>query len=161
LAAKPPLNRPGLVGQRDGFKILDLRVVAVAGADAVAPGAGVEGFGVGLCFPHVNAAGDAAFLAADELLAHKTRRFEKIRRDLGEVLAAFLEPDRWRQIVENNGGNHWGSQIGLPSRSSRTRPAFALWASARQPSLASRAKAGGRDRDRTCDPLDVNEVLSR
>ena len=29
---------------------------------------------------------------------------------------------------------------GLPSRSSRIRPAFALWASARQPSLASRAK---------------------
>ena len=37
----------------------------------------------------------------------------------------------------------------------------ALPAPARQPSLASRAKAGGRDRDRTCDPYDVNVVLSR
>src|ERR1700675_2594379 len=115
-APKPPLNRPRLaarlVGQRDRFKILDLRIVAVAGADAVAPGAGVEGFGVGLRFPHVNAAGDAAFPSADELLADETRRFEKIRRDLGEMLAAFLEPDRWRQIVENDGGDHGYSRIG-------------------------------------------------
>jgi hypothetical protein len=36
---------------------------------------------------------------------------------------------------------------GLPSRSSRTRPAFARWASARQsqPSIASRALPGKRD----------------
>ncbi len=39
-----------------------------------------------------------------------------------------------------------------PSRSSPMQwPAFALRASARQPSLASRAKAGGADRDRTDD----------
>ena len=39
----------------------------------------------------------------------------------------------------------WLTQFeGLPSRSSRcARPAFALWASAWQPSLAARAKAGG------------------
>jgi hypothetical protein len=29
------------------------------------------------------------------------------------------------------------------------------------PAAAGRTKNGGRDRDRTCDPLDVNEVLSR
>src|SRR5215510_6670556 len=38
---------------------------------------------------------------------------------------------------------------GLPGRSSRPQPAFALWASAWQPSLASRAKAGGGRRTRT------------
>jgi hypothetical protein len=27
------------------------------------------------------------------------------------------------------------------------------------PSRSSRAKDGGRDRDRTCDPLDVNETI--
>src|SRR6202790_5750326 len=125
------LNRPRLaarlVGQRHRLEILDLRIVAVAGADAVAPGAGVEGFSGGLRFPHVNAAGDAAFPSADELLAHKTRRFEKIRRDLGEMLAAFLEPDRWRQIVENDGSDHGYSRIGknwfgFPSRRSPARP---------------------------------------
>src|ERR1700676_1922669 len=129
-----PLNRPRLaarlVGQRHRLEILDLRIVAVAGADAVAPGAGVEGFSVGLRFPHVNAAGDRHFPSADELLAHKTRRFEKIRRDLGEMLAAFLEPNRWRQVVENDGSDHGYSRIGknwagLPSRSSRARPPFA------------------------------------
>ena len=48
------------------------------------------------------------------------------------------------------------------SRSSRrlAQPAFAK-ASASQSSLASRAKTGGRCRDRTCDPLHVKEVLFR
>src|SRR3984893_4921523 len=105
-----PLNRPRLaarlVGQRHRLEILDLRLVAVAGADAVAPGAGVEGFGVGLRFPHIDAAGDAAFLPADELLADEASGLQEIRRDLGKMLAAFLETDRWRQIVENDGGDH-------------------------------------------------------
>ena len=39
--------------------------------------------------------------------------------------------------------------FGLPGRSSRQQPACARWASARQPSLASRAKAGGGRRTRT------------
>src|SRR5205807_2780577 len=34
------------------------------------------------------------------------------------------------------------SRAGLPSRSSRTEPAFALWASARQPSLVRHERAG-------------------
>jgi hypothetical protein len=42
---------------------------------------------------------------------------------------------------------------GLPSRSSRLEPAYALWASARQPSLASRAKAGGGRRTRTFEVI--------
>src|ERR1700732_3537103 len=92
------LNRPGLaaclVGQRDGFKILDPGLVAVAGADAVAPGAGVEGFGVGLRFPHIDAAGDSAFPAADELLADKALGSKEIRRDFGKMFAAFLKTDR-------------------------------------------------------------------
>ena len=47
------------------------------------------------------------------------------------------------------------------ARSSRSEARLRQLASARQPSLASRAKAGGRDRDRTCDPLHVKEVLFR
>jgi hypothetical protein len=116
---KPPnwkcLDRPRLprrlVGQRHRFEILDLRIVAVAGADAVAPGAGVERFGVVPGFSHIDAAGDAAFFPADELLAHETFGFEEIRRDFAEMLAAFLKPDRWRQVVENNGSNHRRSSL--------------------------------------------------
>src|SRR6266487_6452214 len=44
-------------------------------------------------------------------------------------------------------------ECGLPSRSSRPQPAFALWASAWQPSLASRAKAGGEGRTRTFEAM--------
>src|SRR6267378_2267484 len=43
--------------------------------------------------------------------------------------------------------------IGLPGRSSRPRPAYARWASAWQPSLASRAKAGGGRRTRTFEVI--------
>jgi hypothetical protein len=42
-------------------------------------------------------------------------------------------------------------QGGLPSRSSRTRGPPSPLASARQPSLASRAKAGGPGRTRICN----------
>jgi hypothetical protein len=42
---------------------------------------------------------------------------------------------------------------GLPSRSSRRQAARARWASARQPSLASRAKAGGGRRTRTFEVI--------
>jgi hypothetical protein len=49
------LDRPRLprclVGQRDRLKILDVRVVAIARTNTGAPGAGVEGFGIGLCSP--------------------------------------------------------------------------------------------------------------
>src|ERR1700722_13664980 len=142
-----PLDRAGfagcLVGQCDRLEILDLRIVAVTRANAVPPGAGVEGLGVALRFPHVDAAGDAAFLVADELLAEEALGLQEIGRDFGEMRAAFLETNRWRQIVENDGGDHrrsWigkiglsGAAAGLPSRSSRTRPAFAPWASGGAP----------------------------
>src|SRR5580692_11374653 len=96
----------GLVGERDGFEILDPGIVAITRADAFAPGAGVERFSGGLAFPHVDAAGDVALFPADELLAKEAGGFQEIGRDFGEMFAAFLEPDRFRQIVENNGSNH-------------------------------------------------------
>jgi hypothetical protein len=41
------------------------------------------------------------------------------------------------------------------------QPVFALRASTRQPSLASRAKAGGADRDRTDDLMLAKHALSQ
>src|ERR1700732_5487433 len=106
----PWLDRAGLprclVGQRDRLKILHLRVIAVTRANAVLPGAAVEGFGVFLGFPHIDATGDTAFFPADELLAQEAFGFQEIGRDFGEMLAAFLETDRWRQVIENDGGDH-------------------------------------------------------
>ena len=59
-------------------------------------------------------------------------------------------------------GRVFGEQAsGLPSRSSRLQPASALRAPARQPSLASRAKAGGARRDRTDDLLLAKQALSQ
>src|SRR5260370_7428137 len=92
----------GPIGQRDRCKILDLRVVAVARADAVAPGAAIKGFGVGLGFPHIDAAGDAAFFPADELLADKTFCFEEIRPDPAKMLPPFLDPNRRRQAIKHH-----------------------------------------------------------
>src|SRR5258708_25599556 len=104
------LDRSGLarrlVGKRDRLKILDLRIVAVACANAVPPRAGIEGFGVGLGFPHIDATGDAAFLPADELLPEEAFGLQEIGRDLREMFAAFLKTNRWRQVIENNGGDH-------------------------------------------------------
>ena len=76
---------------------------------------------------------------------------------------SFSFPSAWRSFTarrENAAGwcgnvacaSAWHSRYpsrcpvaGLPSRSARgQRPAFALWAPARQPSPASRTKAGGR-----------------
>jgi hypothetical protein len=39
-------------------------------------------------------------------LAQKARGFEEIGRDPGEMLAAFLEADPFRQVVEDNGCDH-------------------------------------------------------
>ena len=50
---------------------------------------------------------------------------------------------------------------GLSAVARGARPAFARWASARQPSLASRAKAGGAKRDRTADLLHAMQALSQ
>src|SRR5471030_2753916 len=56
------LDRSGfarcLVGERDGFEILDPWIVAVTRANPVAPGAAVENVSGGLAFPHINATGD-------------------------------------------------------------------------------------------------------
>src|SRR5258707_4169129 len=104
------LDSPGLagrlVGQRDRLKILYLRVVVVTRANAVPPGAGVEGFGVGLGFPHIHATGDAAFFPADKLLPDEAFCLQEIGSDLGKMFAAFLKTNRWRQVIENNSGNH-------------------------------------------------------
>ena len=56
----------------------------------------------------------------------------------------------------------WFYCSGLPSRSSRAgQPAFARWASAWQPSLASRAKAGGPGRTRTCNQTVMSAAAFR
>src|ERR1700742_5038243 len=98
---RAPSDSPGLarclVGERDGFEILDPRVVAVTRADTFAPGPRIERLGGRLAFPHVDPAGDVAFLPADELLAQEARRFQKVGRNFSEMFAAFLKPDRFRQ----------------------------------------------------------------
>ena len=52
------------VGQCCRFEILDLRVVAVTGANAVAPGTSVEAFGVRLTFPQLDATGEVFVVSA-------------------------------------------------------------------------------------------------
>src|SRR5712692_3014603 len=79
--------------------------------------------------------------------------FRRVRDLTGVVLRqggpqvardADVVPIEMLQASEDVNLGHAGS-AGLPSRSSRAaKPAFALRAPARQPSLASRAKAGGR-----------------
>jgi hypothetical protein len=66
----------------------------------------IDQSGVCLGFPHIDAAGDAAFPLADELLAHKTFGFQETGRDCCEMFAAFLKTNRRRQVIENDGGNH-------------------------------------------------------
>jgi hypothetical protein len=56
----------------------------------------------------------------------------------------------WEQRLRRGSIRYDGATLdGLPSRSSRRQPAYARWASAWQPSLAARAKAGGGRRTRT------------
>src|ERR1700677_4920875 len=109
------LDRAGLaarlVGECDGFEILYPGIVAVTGANPVAPRTAVERLGRSLAFPHIDAAGDVALFPADELLADEAWGLEEIGRDPGEVFAALLEPDRFRQIVENNGSYHGRSSF--------------------------------------------------
>src|ERR1700677_1587548 len=109
------LDRAGLaarlVGECDGFEILYPGIVAVTGANPVAPRTAVERLGRSLAFPHIDAAGDVALFPADELLADEAWGLEEIGRDPGEVFAALLEPDRFRQIVENNGSYHGRSSL--------------------------------------------------
>jgi hypothetical protein len=52
-------------------------------------------------------------------------------------------------------------KTGLPVVPCADLAARLRYASARQLSLASRAKVGGRYKDRTCDPFHVKEVLYR
>src|SRR5258706_16131410 len=61
-------RRRGVVGNAGGGEILDLRVHAVARADAVAPRSGIERLGIGAGLPEVDATGPAV-LGIDELLA--------------------------------------------------------------------------------------------
>jgi hypothetical protein len=77
----------------------------------------------------------------------------------------FTMSDNLHRVIEDRrdtNSSSWTScVVGSPSRSSRLQPAFALRAPARQPSLASRAKAGGARRDRTDDLLLAKQALSQ
>ena len=73
-----------LVSQRNGLKITDFWLRAVAGADSGEPFAGIKAFGRLLAFPHINAARYLAVASADELFPQKSRNFEEIRS--GEMM---------------------------------------------------------------------------
>src|SRR5438046_23447 len=87
-----------IVGDAGGVEILDLRVHAVALADAFEPWPIIEGLGVGAALPQIDAAGPTV-LGIDELLAHQPRHLPKTRRDGAEMRGAGREIDRWRQLV--------------------------------------------------------------
>src|SRR5437899_3150076 len=84
---------------------LDLWVHAVALADPLEPGPGVERVCGGAALPEVNAAGPAV-LGVDELLADKPRYAAKARCDLAEMRGAGFEIDRGRQTVLHDRGDH-------------------------------------------------------
>src|SRR3977135_3038851 len=94
-----------IVGDAGGVEILDLRVHAVALADAGEPRPGVERLGVGAAPPQIAATGPA-ILGIDELLAYQARHRAEPRRDIAEMLGAGLQIDRRRQLVLHDRGNH-------------------------------------------------------
>ena len=57
-------------------------------------------------------------------------------------------------------GFAWSNWLAEPKLAA-TSPSSPKWASTRQPSLASRAKAGGADRDRTDDLMLAKHALSQ
>src|SRR4051812_16940023 len=94
-----------IVCDAGGMEILDLRVHAVALADAVEPRPAVEGFGVAAVLPQIDAAGPAV-LGIDELLPDQPRHAAEAWRDVAEMLGTGLEIDRGRQFVLHDRGDH-------------------------------------------------------
>src|SRR6266851_3515405 len=86
-----------IVGNAGGLEILDLRLHAVAVANAVEPGSGVERVGVGAALPQIDAAGPAA-LGIDELLADEAWDAAEAGRNGAEMRGAGVEVDAWRQL---------------------------------------------------------------
>src|SRR5215472_13017552 len=78
-----------VVGHASGVEVLDLRIHAVALADAREPRPRIERLGVGARLPQIDAAGPAV-LGINELLADESRHRPKARRDLAEMLGAGL-----------------------------------------------------------------------
>src|SRR5262249_53432467 len=93
-----------LLGESKRYEVFNFWVYAVAGENAVKPGALVERLGVGERLPLVNTASNAV-LTPDELLADKSLLLRKSRRDLVEVRKAFVFADRRRQLYWLSGGN--------------------------------------------------------
>src|SRR5579872_6107386 len=79
-----------VVGDARGFEILDLRVHAVALANAVEPRAVVERFGGGAALPQIDAPGPTV-LGVDELLADQPWYGPETGRDLAEMRSAIGE----------------------------------------------------------------------
>ena len=80
----------GIVGDRGGVEVADLGVHPVALADALEPGAGVEGLGVGAIPPQIDAARPTV-LGIDELLADQPPHLAEAGRDLTEMFGAGIE----------------------------------------------------------------------
>src|SRR5712691_4702285 len=94
-----------VVSNAGGVKIFDLRVHAVAVANAVEPGSGIERVGVGAALPQIDAAGPAV-LGIDELLADEARDVAEAGRDVAEMRGAGVEIDARRQLVLHDRGDH-------------------------------------------------------
>src|SRR6266851_5015269 len=94
-----------IIGNAGGLEKLDLRVHAVAVANAVEPGSGVERVGVGQALPQIDAAGPAV-LGIDELLADEARDAAETGRNVAEMRGACVEVDAWRQLVLHDRGDH-------------------------------------------------------
>src|SRR5262249_8074877 len=104
-------RRARVVGDASGLEELDLGVHAVALADAVQPGPGVERIGRGLGLPQVDAAGPAV-LGVDELLADQPRDVAEARGDGAEMSRAGGQADMRRQLVLDDRGNHGAAPLG-------------------------------------------------
>src|SRR5579862_8366143 len=125
-----------VIGDAGGLEILDLRVHAVALADAVKPRAAVEGVGGGARLPQVDPARPAV-LGVDELLADQAGHGAEPWRDLAEMSGAVLQADVGRQTVLHDRGDHPVASCWVHSAASRS--AVVRWPS--EPSAAARAAA--------------------
>src|ERR1700736_3351137 len=109
-----------VVGRASGVEMLDLRVHAVALADAGEPRPRIERLGVGARLPQIDAAGPAV-LGINELLADEPRYRPKARRDLAEMLGAGLEVDTRGQAILDDCGNHRAHSLRIASGDLSTR----------------------------------------
>src|SRR6202171_890192 len=111
-----------IVGHASGVEILDLRIHAVALANASEPRPRIERLGVGARRPQIDAPGPAV-LGINELLANEPRHGPKDRRDLAEMLGAGLEVDTRRKAILDDCGNHGAhtsQTLNYPSLPKRT-----------------------------------------